>query len=128
VACNRVTIRWLIEATARFLRRHSGEAARLRLGEARFALHHGAIGGGYGHSTPEATAAIPEVERLIGVPGEVTYSAKGLVGLRAVAREHPRGTVLYWHTLSSVRPDVPTVGPEALSRAFAPVFTGPAAI
>jgi D-cysteine desulfhydrase len=128
VACNRLTIRWLIEATARFLQRHAGGAARLRLGEARFALHHGAIGGGYGHPTPEVVAAIPEVERLIGVPGEATYSAKGLVGLRTVLREHPRATVLYWHTLSSVRPDLPAVGPAALPPAFAPLFVGPVAL
>jgi D-cysteine desulfhydrase len=120
-ACNQATIRWLIEATVRFLRRHGG--ARLRLGEARFALHHGAIGGGYGHPTPEAVEAIPEVERLIGVPGEVTYSGKGLAGLRALCREHPEATVLYWHTLSSVTPPCAD-DPETMSTSFAEVFTG----
>jgi D-cysteine desulfhydrase len=128
IACNRATLRWRIEAVARFLARHGGRSALRSLGEAPFALHHGAIGGGYGHPTREAIAAIPEVERLTGVPGEVTYSGKGLAGLRAVVREHPRATVLYWHTLSSVRPDVPAIGPEALAPAFAPVFAGPVPI
>jgi D-cysteine desulfhydrase len=122
LACNRATIRMRIRATARLLEKHVPATARLRLGEARFALHHGAIGKGYGHSTPEAILAIPEVERLTGTPGEVTYSGKGLVGLRAVAREHPRETVLFWHTLSSVRLSAPPGGAEALPPPFAKVF------
>jgi D-cysteine desulfhydrase len=125
IACNRATIRFLIAATARFLGRRAGRATRLDLGGARFALHQGAIGRGYGWPTPEAIAAIPEVERLTGVPGEVTYSGKGLAGLRAVLREHPRETVLYWHTLSSAWP---AAGPEAMPPAFAPVFQGPVTV
>ena len=124
IACNRAVLRWRIQATARFLARHAGRSALHRLGDAPFALHHGAIGGGYGHPTPEAIEAIPAVERLIGVPGEVTYSGKGLAGLRAVVRAHPRATVLYWHTLSSVRPEVPSIEPDALPPAFASVFAG----
>jgi D-cysteine desulfhydrase len=127
-ACNRATVRLLIEATARYLQKHAPRARRaprLDLGRVRFALHHGAIGDGYGHPTPEAMAAIPEVERLIGVRGEVTYSGKGMVGLRAVARAHPDKTVLYWNTLSSIRPALPEVGPDALPPAFAKVFVGP---
>jgi hypothetical protein len=55
----------------------------------------------------------------------VTYSGKGLAGLRAIAAEHPGATILYWNTLSSVRPALPEVGPEALPPAFAKVFAGP---
>jgi D-cysteine desulfhydrase len=127
VACNRVTVRLLIEATARYLHKRSGRATRHALGDVRVALHHGAIGPGYGHPTPEAIAAVPEVERLIGVPGEITYSGKGLVGLAAVAREHPRATILYWHTLSSARPPAAS-GPEALPPGFAAAFAGPVAV
>lgn len=124
-ACNRVILRLLIETTARYLTRRARGAARLDLTAARVSLHHGAIGRGYGYPTPEAIAAIPAVERLIGVRGEVTYSGKGLVGLGAIARAHPRATVLYWNTLSSVRPSLPAVGPEALPASFAGVFAGP---
>jgi D-cysteine desulfhydrase len=124
-ACNRVSIRLLIESTARFLARRARRATRLGLTRVRFALHHGAIGEGYGHPTPEARAAVPEVLRLIGTPGEVTYSGKGLAGLRAIGREHPGATILYWNTLSSIRPALPEVGPEALPTAFAKVFAGP---
>jgi D-cysteine desulfhydrase len=125
LACNRATLRLRIRATTRFLEKHAGRSLGLRWGDARFSLYHGAIGRGYGHATPDAIAAIPEVERLTGVPGEVTYSGKGLSGLRAVARARPRETVLYWHTLSSVRPDVPAIAPDALDPAFDDVFAGP---
>jgi D-cysteine desulfhydrase len=128
VACNRATIWMRIRATARFLEKHARPSTRIPWRDVRFALHHGAIGKGYGHPTAEAIEAMPEVERLTGVLGEVTYSGKGLVGLRTVARAHPRETVLYWHTLSSVRPELPDVGPEALGPAFARVFEGPVGI
>ena len=127
IACNRATIRFLIAATARLLARHAGRrGAEVRAGDARFELHHGAVGGGYGHATPDAIDAIPRMEDLIGTPGEVTYSGKGLVGLRAVAAKYPGETILYWHTLSSAGLDLPAVGPEELPAEFAPVFRGDA--
>lgn len=128
IACNRVTIRMLIGATARYLAKHAKRSTRRDLAGADVAVHHRAAGRGYGHATPEGVEAIPEVERLIGVPGEVTYSGKGLAGLRAIAAEHPGKTVLYWHTLSSVRPALPEASPEALPPAFAKVFSGPVAV
>ncbi|MFS8065304.1 MAG: hypothetical protein ACMG6S_02920, partial [Byssovorax sp.] len=73
-------------------------------------------------------AAVPEVTRLLGVPGEITYSGKGLVGLRAVAAAHPKKTILYWHTLSSARPSRPLGSPEALPSGFAKAFEGDVAI
>jgi 1-aminocyclopropane-1-carboxylate deaminase/D-cysteine desulfhydrase-like pyridoxal-dependent ACC family enzyme len=45
-ACNRATIRLLIESTARFLKKRARRATRLGLTPVRFALHHGAIGDG----------------------------------------------------------------------------------
>lgn len=120
VACNRATIRLLVEATARTLSRRAPSFTRRRLPPVRFELFHGAIGEGYGHPTPEAREALPQVERLIGVPGEITYSGKGLVGLRAVAAAAPRATVLYWQTLSSRLPpaddEAAAALPEALRR------------
>ena len=101
LACNHATVRVLVEALLRFLGRHSPRARRLRGADCRFEVFGGALGGGYGHPTVPSVAAIPAVEKLLGVPGEVTYSAKGMVGLRAIARANPRATVLYWHTLSS---------------------------
>jgi len=98
-ACNRLTIRFLIESTARLLHRVAPRFSRRRIGRVRFGLFHRAIGGGYGHPTRAAIEAIPEVMRLTGTKGEVTYSGKALVGLRAIARANPSKTILYWHTL-----------------------------
>jgi len=106
-ACNRATIRLLIAATERYLQRHAGGAARRRGRAPQFELFHGAIGAGYGYPTPEAIEALPLIERLIGVPGEITYSAKALVGLHAMARRHPDKNILLWNTLSSARDPAP---------------------
>ncbi|HVY48151.1 MAG TPA: hypothetical protein VHB21_19820, partial [Minicystis sp.] len=111
-----------VRATLAFLREHAPRAmAERRVARPRFSLFHGAIGRGYGEPTAESIAAIPEVERLIGVPGEVTYSAKGLVGLREVARAHPDETILYWQTLSSRCPPLPepASAPPGFERCFA---------
>jgi D-cysteine desulfhydrase len=111
-ACNRFTVALVAAATRRFVARFDPAFARLR---PRFTLHHGAIGPGYGEPTAEARANIPRIEGLIGRPGEVTYSAKALAGLRALAAtpRHRRSTFLFWHTLSSVRP---AIAPDARAR------------
>jgi 1-aminocyclopropane-1-carboxylate deaminase/D-cysteine desulfhydrase-like pyridoxal-dependent ACC family enzyme len=128
IACNRVTIGLLIRALRGFLGRRAAAAKGIRMGKVRVAIHHGAIGRGYGYATPAAIEAVPEVERLLGVPGEITYSGKGLVGLRAVAAEHPKKTILYWHTLSSApRPSL-SASPDALPSGFARAFVGDVAI
>ncbi|MEP7123512.1 MAG: pyridoxal-phosphate dependent enzyme [Byssovorax sp.] len=128
IACNRVTVGFLIGSLRRFLARRSAAAKGIRMDRVRVAIHHGAIGRGYGYATPAAIAAVPEVERLIGVPGEITYSGKGLVGLRAIAAEHPTKTVLYWHTLSSARRSRPLASADDLPSGFAPAFAGDVAI
>lgn len=124
IASNRAVIRYEIESTARFLAQRAPRWLRRRLPAPRFALDHRAIGPGYGYPTPDAIAAVPEVERLIGVPGEVTYSAKALAALRLIARESPGETILLWQTLSSVRPALAPAGPEALPGTLARLFEG----
>jgi D-cysteine desulfhydrase len=123
IACNRATIRLLVEASASYLARRAGTVSRRRLPDPRFFVDHSAIGKGYGHPTPEALAAVPEVERLLGVPGEITYSGKALAGLRRIASENPRKTILLWNTLSATWPE-PTIGPADLPPAFARYFRG----
>jgi 1-aminocyclopropane-1-carboxylate deaminase/D-cysteine desulfhydrase-like pyridoxal-dependent ACC family enzyme len=123
IACNRVTLRFLVEATARYLAKRGGRPLRRSLPDPRFIVDHRAAGAGYGHPTPEAIEAVPQVERLLGVPGEITYSGKALVGLRRIAAENPGKNILLWNTLSAVWP-APTVGPEALPPAFARYFRG----
>ncbi|MCC6644039.1 MAG: pyridoxal-phosphate dependent enzyme [Polyangiaceae bacterium] len=105
VACNRLTVGLVIDATRRWLEARSPTYRRARRRAPRFSLHGGALGPGYGHPTPEARRAIDEVRALTGAPGEVTYSGKALVGLRQLlAERRAQGTVLLWNTLSVARP------------------------
>lgn len=123
-ACNRLTVSLVAAATRRFVARFDPAFARLR---PRFSLFHGAIGPGYGAPSPEAIAGVALMQRLTGHPGEVTYSGKAIAALRALAAmpRHRDKTFLFWHTLSSVRPPIPS-GTEALvPPALRHVFEGP---
>ena len=115
IACNALTIGLIVRATTRFLERRSKTFAAARRAPPRYRLFHGAIGPGYGEPSPAAIDGAAWMERLIGAPGEVTYSGKALVGLRAVARD-PRWagkTILCWNTLSRARPKL---APDARAR------------
>ncbi len=114
-ACNRVSVGLVQRATQRLLARFDRHATLLR---PRFTLFHKAIGPGYGAPTPEAIAGIEQVRTLTGLPGEVTYSGKALAALRALCEDPARRsqTLLFWHTLSSVRP-----APSADARDRVPV-------
>ncbi|WP_437595206.1 pyridoxal-phosphate dependent enzyme [Sorangium sp. So ce590] len=124
VASNRAVVRYEVHNMKRLLARRAPRFTRRRLPPVRFAIDHRAIGPGYGAPTPASIAAIPEVERLIGVPGEITYSAKALAALREIGREHPGETILLWQTLSSARPPLAEGGAAALPPAFARCFEG----
>ncbi|WP_437572956.1 1-aminocyclopropane-1-carboxylate deaminase/D-cysteine desulfhydrase [Sorangium sp. So ce887] len=124
VASNRAVVRYEIRNMKRLLARRAPRFTARRLPPVRFAIDHRAIGPGYGAPTPASIAAIPEVERLIGVPGEITYSAKALAALREIGREHPGETILLWQTLSSARPPLAEGGAAALPPAFARFFEG----
>ena len=65
-------------------------------------------------------------ERLTGESGEVTYSAKALVGLRAVARDpaYAKKTILLWQTLSGVRPVIAEGTRERVPAELRWVFEG----
>lgn len=107
IACNGAVMRLWYERTKRFLAKRSKAFARLRLAAPRIEVDGRALGKGYGYATPEALEAIEPVRAMIGVPGEVTYSAKAVAALRWIAKERAGETILYWNTLSSVRPRLP---------------------
>lgn len=80
-----------------------------------YRVYTGALGRGYGYPTPEAVDGAGRVKTLTGAMGEITYSGKGLVGLRAIAADpqYKGKTILYWNTLSTPRPTAP---PDARAR------------
>jgi D-cysteine desulfhydrase len=99
--CNYLGMRFLEARTKHFLGKVAPSTRALRLPPIRFRLFGGAAGRGYGHPTAEAEVGAREVERVTGVPGEITYSGKALVGVRHLAASQPEKVVMYWHTLSS---------------------------
>lgn len=127
IATNRFTIGRIAGATWSFLRKRAGELAGQSIPGIRFRLLHSALGKGYGYPTDASVAALPYVQQLLGASGEVTYSAKALVGLKEIAAmpEHKGKTILFWNTLSSARPDVSRVDPRAvLPQEFHRFFDG----
>ncbi|MCC6806010.1 MAG: pyridoxal-phosphate dependent enzyme [Deltaproteobacteria bacterium] len=113
IATNALTVGAVARGTWKFMRAKSKELSAQAIDPIRYRLLHSALGRGYGYPTDAAVAAMPMVQRLLGCSGEVTYSAKALVGLRELAQsEATRGkTILFWNTLSSQRPDVSGVDP-----------------
>jgi D-cysteine desulfhydrase len=124
VVANRVSLALLARGTRRLLARRARDFHDATLPPLRCALDHRFIGRGYGYATPESLEAIPEVERLLGVPGEVTYTGKALAALRAIGRAEPRATLLFWATLSSAALAPPRLTPAELPPAFARCFEG----
>jgi D-cysteine desulfhydrase len=125
LACNRLTVRWVIRRTDRFLSQDP-RWKPLR-GEARFSLVGSELGRGYGYPTPAAIEAAERWEDLTGATGEVTYSGKALAAVRAMARDpaYRDKTILLWNTLSTPRP---SPGPDArarLPRSFDAVLAAP---
>lgn len=109
---NGLTLRALLVATARRLETLGLQGAR-RLRRARIEVDGRFLGDGYGEPTPAALAGMKLVPRLLGVPGEVTYSGKGMAALAAWATARPTENILYWHTLSSTGRDDPAAdGPS----------------
>lgn len=123
LVCNSATLGVLVERTRAFLSKHVGGLPRRSRANARIVMDHACAGKGYGHATPEAVAACDEVEKLIHVPGEITYSGKTIVGLRRACAAYPGKTILLWNTLSSVWPR-PTVRPSELDTPFQRFFVG----
>lgn len=127
VACNALTVGFVRERTARWIASRAPEFGRaLGKRRGRYRLFGAALGDGYGYPTRESVEAMDWYARLTGRSGEVTYSAKALVGLRAVARDpaYAKKTVLLWQTLSDVRPVIPEGTRERVPGELRWVFEG----
>ncbi|MDO9021747.1 MAG: pyridoxal-phosphate dependent enzyme [Deltaproteobacteria bacterium] len=126
-ACNALTIGLIRERTARWITaRAPGFGRALGGRRGRYRLFHDAIGEGYGYPTAESVEAMEWYRALTGESGEVTYSAKALVGLRAVARDpaYAKKTILLWQTLSGVRPVIAEGTRERVPAELRWVFEG----
>lgn len=95
---NPITLGAIARASAALLRREGYRGPRLGT---RIEMNHRFIGPGYGAATPEAEHGSALFERAFGLPGEVTYSGKGLAALEQAVLARPRETILYWNTLST---------------------------
>ncbi len=68
-------------------------------------LMHDYFGKGYGYETPEGLKAM-QIMRKLDLSCETTYSAKAFAAALDLARKEKMKTVLYWHTLNSVKFDM----------------------
>ena len=64
----------------------------------------GWLGGGYGHRTPEADAAMVMANEAEGLRLDPVYTGKAVAALLGLARDGalPAGPIVYWHTHSAV--------------------------
>ncbi len=96
----RATLTSLAAATVRLLRARG--AAVAHPSSTQLVVDSSAIGGGYGHATPEGLEAIERAREVAGLLLEPTYSAKALAAcLRAIVEGRTGGEVLFVDTLSS---------------------------
>lgn len=111
---NRFNIDMIIRATDRFLAQRAPRWNPVHK-RVRYSLYKGALGRGYGYPTPGAIEGAHKLMELTGAEGEITYSGKGLDGLRAIAAmpQYKGKTILHWNTLSLPRPTAP---PDARAR------------
>jgi D-cysteine desulfhydrase len=65
---------------------------------------HGYLGGGYGHATPEAGAAIERAREAEGLKLDPVYTGKTMAAVLDRLREDGDGggPVLYWHTYNGI--------------------------
>ncbi len=94
-ACTAGTVSTLMKKTLRWLRRRGVNwPAAVPSPQ----LDERWIGRGYGHPSDVAAAAASRFQQVVGVPLDMTYTAKAFAAVLAEQAEVP---VLYWHTLSS---------------------------
>jgi len=105
---NRFNIDKIIRYTDRFLAERDPRWTPVA-DKVNYSLYTRVLGRGYGYPTPAAIEGTAIVKTLTGALGEITYSGKGLAGLRAIAQmpKYVGKTILFWNTLSTPRPTAP---------------------
>jgi len=109
VVTNRATVDGLMRGAQDLLARHVPEVARVTVAPDAYEIDERWYGEGYGHPTPEGTAAIRRFADEAGLPLEPTYTGKTAAALLA-RLDAPHGPLLYWHTFAG-----PVLGDEARS-------------
>ena len=104
MVCNRLFVSGVVARTQRFLARRSRHWKLQR--PPRWRIDGSQLGAGYGEPTDAAREGARQMERLTGVPGEITYSGKTVAALRTIAGQHRDANVLLWNTLSTPRPAI----------------------
>lgn len=90
----------LARRTLRLLRRSGAAIGEIEIGADDLDLERGWLGGGYGHATAEADAAIRLFGAREGIRLEPVYTGKAAAGLLEMNRagRFGDGPLLYWHT------------------------------
>ncbi|HUF11638.1 MAG TPA: pyridoxal-phosphate dependent enzyme [Longimicrobiales bacterium] len=71
-------------------------------------IDHHQIGRGYGFETGAGGAALDWFDTRVGLELDATYTAKAAAGFLAAIEAKAAGPLLYWHSLSSVEPQLPS--------------------
>ena len=96
IGANGTRVRHLARATARFIRRTTGEEVA-GLGRDAVRVVHDVYGGAYGRPLPAGDAAARQLEVWRGLALDATYSAKALAAAIAIHRRNGAPT-LFWIT------------------------------
>ena len=97
------TVLRLARRTVALLRKRGAPIPDLRLDVADVEVVHGFLGGGYGHATPQAGAAIARAREEEGLTLDPVYTGKAMAAL--LARQAAPGAArpaLYWHTYNAI--------------------------
>ena len=117
----------LLDKTVTMMRRLDDSVPPGLTDEVRIRIRHGYFGGGYAHSTPEASHAIEFAKNQLGIELESTYTGKAMAALLEDL-QHPATEslhFLFWNTFYSMPDDVPTEMPidaDALPEEFLKYF------
>jgi len=117
----------LFDSTVAWLRQRDPAFPQLALDPSRVSLEGRFLGRGYAQPTRAGRDAVRLAREHAGLTLELTYTAKALAAVAAVAPSIREERVLFWNTHSRVEPATGDTGPRDLPREFRPYFLGNAA-
>jgi D-cysteine desulfhydrase len=124
---NTAFVRTLSNATARYLKKITSGFQKRKLEPYRVKMFHEAVGPGYGEPTVDSKEGAEMFRQVTGYPGEVTYTGKVMVAMRALAR-HPdyrTKNLMLWNTLTATPPSIVGSNPRILHPTLRKAVEGP---